>query len=63
MAAEFYRKQYGETEAGYVVVIGKRNADGDSTYEVRRGAHTISTFDTEAAADALASALVPASVA
>lgn len=65
MAEEFSRKQYGETPDGAVVVIGFRGgfdagAYGVMRYEVRKGNHTIASFPDEAAADALAAALVPA---
>jgi len=62
MAAEFFRKEYGETPEGYVVVIGFRGGEdeGESTdrYEVRKGVRTISTVPTELAARRIASALV-----
>lgn len=63
MSTEIYRRQYGETLKGYVVVIGKEGAEdehGDTspTYEVRHGVRTVETFDNQAAAETLAAALV-----
>ena len=63
MATEFFRKEYGETPSGYVVVVGKRGglADGvyaEVSYEVRQGVRTVGSFPTDKAAHASASALV-----
>lgn len=65
MAAEFFRKEYGETPEGYVAVVGFRggleNGEyGDLRYEVRQGVRTVSTVSTEIAAKRIAAALVGA---
>lgn len=57
MATETYRKAYGGTPEGYVVVVGFGNEDGER-FEVRQGVRTVSTVNTVTKADALAKALV-----
>lgn len=59
------REEFGETEKGYVFVHHFRGTDqapGDGDvperFEVRRGAHTIATFDNEREARTMARALV-----
>lgn len=64
MATETYRKQYGETPEGYVVVVGFGGQPDDNgvfaevRYEVRLGNHTIATRETEQQAAHVAEALL-----
>ena len=61
MATESYRKNYGTTGQGEVVVIGKTTLDDNErahvTYEVRHGVRTIDSGISKTKADDLAKAL------
>ncbi|HSE43735.1 MAG TPA: hypothetical protein VLA89_00245 [Gemmatimonadales bacterium] len=63
MASEVSRKDYGVSDKGPVVVIGKQELDDNgnplpTTYEVRHGVRTVVSGVSQSKADTLAKALV-----